>query len=103
MPFDRKEASTIGMIGTMVLIFLIMTAVPAKAGDRRGSRGQSGPHRSQSRYIHDGLPPGSLPYTRQGLWGWGLHYPGYPLFRAPVPNGPGDCLYETGLLPTRRG
>lgn len=97
-------ASKIARAGGLAVLFLSAAAGSVEAGGgRRHERDGNGPHRSQYRYIRDGLPPGFLPYTRQGLWGWGLRYPSYPLFHGPIPDGPGDCLYETGSLPCRRG
>jgi hypothetical protein len=69
----------------------------------RPERNQVDPRRGQVDYIRAGLGPGLQPYTRQGHWGWDHRYPKYPLFHGPVPAGPGDCLYETGLFPWQRG
>lgn len=71
-------------------------------------------HLNQHDYIRRSLGPALLPYTSQGLrvheavpgqaTGGCLHrYPKYPCVHGSIPPGPGDCLYETGVLPWRRG
>lgn len=64
---------------------------------------QGEPHRGQYDSIREGLGPGLLPYISHGPSAPGHRYPKYPLFHAPIPDGPGDRLYETGLFPWQRG
>jgi hypothetical protein len=100
-----RDARRMGIL-TLALLGILAQAGLAQAGGwRHGSRGrnQTDPHRGQHDYIRNGLGPDSLPYTRHGLRGWGHKYPTYPLFHAPIPPGPGDCLYETGPFPWQRG
>jgi len=95
----------------MMVLSLALMCIFVQAGLVQGggwphaarSRDQPDPHRGQHDYIRDGLGPDLLPYTRHGYPGWGHKYPRYHLFNPPIPAGPGDCLYETGIFPWQRG